>query len=131
MRKLLPPFRMGLGGPLGDGNQWMSWIHVSDLAGLIVHAMESSRLRGPVNAVAPSPVTQTVFAQTLGKTLQRPASFPVPAFALRFILGEMSQLMLSSQKDHRKKRGTPVLIFNSPPWPRRWRKFAVMKITSC
>ena len=72
LSKMLPPFRMGLGGRLGHGRQWMSWIHVQDLAGIILHAIEQTELMGPVNAVAPNPVSNAEFTQTLGKVLHRP-----------------------------------------------------------
>lgn len=98
LSKMLPPFRMGLGGPLGHGDQWMSWIHVRDVAGLIVTALKNPDFQGPINAVSPNPVTNNEFTNILAKTLHRPAVFPVPAFVLKILFGEMSQLLLSSQK---------------------------------
>ncbi len=98
LEKMLPPFRMGLGGPLGDGAQWMSWIHVRDVAGLIVHALETPAVTGPVNAVAPAPETNREFTRTLAKVLKRPAFFPVPKFVLKTVFGEMSQILLNSQR---------------------------------
>ena len=95
--KILPLFRMGLGGPLGQGNQWMSWIHVRDVAGLILTALENPTYRGPINTVSPNPVTNGEFTSVLAKILKRPAVFTVPAFALKLLLGEISQLLLASQ----------------------------------
>lgn len=95
--RLLPPFRLGFGGPLGQGNQWMSWIHVRDVAGLILTALENSAYRGPINAVSPHPASNREFTRVLAKILKRPAIFTIPAFVLKVIFGEMSQLLLASQ----------------------------------
>ncbi|MBI4389314.1 MAG: TIGR01777 family protein [Nitrospinae bacterium] len=103
--RMLPPFRLGLGGPLGSGRQWMSWVHVRDAAGLIVHAVEDESLLGAVNAVSPNPATNREFAKTLGGVLRRPALLPVPAFLLRTALGELSSLLLDSQRAVSKKTG--------------------------
>ena len=96
--KMLPPFRLGLGGPLGSGNQWMSWIHRKDLAGLIHFLIEKKEIRGAVNATAPAPVTMKEFSETLGRVLHRPAIFPVPAFAVKLLLGEASEILLKGQR---------------------------------
>ena len=88
------PFSLGLGGPLGSGAQWMSWIALDDLVGLIHQALFDEALQGPVNAVAPEPARQRDFARTLGRVLRRPAVLPAPAFALRLLLGEMADEML-------------------------------------
>lgn len=96
--RLLPVFRAGLGGRLGNGRQWMSWIHLEDLTGLILFALESPALSGAVNAVAPEPVTNSEFTRTLAEVLHRPAFFHAPAFALKRALGEMSSIMLDSQR---------------------------------
>jgi uncharacterized protein len=96
--KMLPPFRMGFGGPLGNGSQWMSWIHVRDVAGLIIAALENSEYQGPINAVSPHPATNREFTNVLAKILKRPAFFTVPTFMLKIIFGEMSHLLLDSQK---------------------------------
>lgn len=85
---LLPIFRLGLGGPLASGRQWWSWITLDDLVGVITFALREEALRGPVNAVAPHPVTNADFARTLGRVLRRPALIPVPAFALRLRYGK-------------------------------------------
>ncbi len=95
--KMLPPFRMGLGGPLGKGDSWMSWIHVRDVAGLILAALENPAYRGPINAVSPYPVTNREFTTILAGILKHPAFFAIPAFALKLLFGEMSQVLLASQ----------------------------------
>jgi uncharacterized protein (TIGR01777 family) len=91
-------FRLGLGGRLGSGRQWMPWIHVTDLARLYLHAVECSTLQGPVNAAAPQPVRNADFTRTLARALHRPAIIPAPAFALRLLPGGMSDLFLHSQR---------------------------------
>lgn len=98
LAKMLPPFRMGVGGRLGDGRQWMSWIALEDVVALIRYAIENQSLRGPVNAVAPNPVTNAEFTSVLASVLHRPALFPVPRFALRVMLGEMADALLASQR---------------------------------
>jgi len=98
MRVMLPPFRLGLGGKISSGRQWLSWIHIRDLAGLILHAIKNDSVTGPVNAVSPNPVTNAEFTQTLGKALKRPTPFPVPAFALELLLGEAGRVALDSQR---------------------------------
>jgi hypothetical protein len=98
LTKMLLPFRLGLGGRLGSGTQWMSWIHLDDVVALIRHAVEFPALRGPVNATAPNPVTNSVFTIELALALGRPAFFPVPEFALRLLYGEMSEVLLGSQR---------------------------------
>jgi uncharacterized protein (TIGR01777 family) len=90
LKKMLPPFRLGLGGRLGVGSQWMSWISIDDAVGAVLHALSTDTLRGPVNATAPEPVTNQDFTRTLGRVLKRPTPFPVPAAALRLVLGEMA-----------------------------------------
>jgi uncharacterized protein (TIGR01777 family) len=97
--KMLPPFRMGVGGNLGNGRQWWSWIHIADVAAGILHVMNNDRVQGPVNFVAPNPVTNAAFTKTLAAVLHRPAFFPVPAFAARLAFGQMAdELLLSSQR---------------------------------
>ena len=91
LAKMLPAFRCGLGGPVGDGRQYWSWIALDDLLGAILHTLANAALRGPVNAVAPHPVTSREFARTLGAVLQRPAFLPVPAFAVKLLLGRMGE----------------------------------------
>ena len=98
MQAMLPAFRMGLGGRIGSGEQWMSWIHLRDLTGLICHAIENTEVAGPLNAVAPNPVTNAVFTRTLGKVLRRPTFCTVPEFVLNLLLGEAGQVALTSQR---------------------------------
>jgi uncharacterized protein (TIGR01777 family) len=98
LKKMLPPFRMGLGGRLGDGRNWMSWIHAEDLSGLYRYAIENSAVQGAINAVAPNPAINADFTRMLARTLHRPAIFPVPAFALHLLFGEMSAVLLGSQR---------------------------------
>jgi len=96
MRFVLPLFKMGLGGPLGNGRQWMSCIHVDDVAGLILWAIANESISGPVNAVCPEPVRNIDFTRALARAGHRPAILPAPAFALRLALGELSHVMLDS-----------------------------------
>ena len=94
LAKMLPPFRMGVGGKVGDGKQYMSWIALDDVMGAIHHVLITDRLIGPVNAVAPNPVTNSEFTKTLGRVLSRPTLFPVPAAAARIAFGEMADALL-------------------------------------
>lgn len=94
LQKMLLPFRLGLGGPIGSGKQYMSWIEAGDLVRAIVFALENADLTGPVNAVAPAPVRQREFAKTLAHVLHRPAILPMPAAAVRLLFGEMGQTLL-------------------------------------
>ncbi len=96
--KMALPFRLGVGGRLGDGKQWTSWIHLDDLVALVEFSIATTTIRGAVNAVAPNPVTNAAFTQELAAALHRPAIFPVPAAALKLLLGEMSQVVLASQR---------------------------------
>jgi len=98
LEKMLPPFRLGVGGRLGSGRQWMSWIHLDDLVALFTHALQHADVRGVVNGVAPEPVTNATFTHELGRALHRPALLPVPAAVLRLALGEMSWILLASQR---------------------------------
>jgi hypothetical protein len=98
LAKLLPPFRLGAGGRLGSGRQWMSWIHIDDVVNLMLFALENAALKGAVNATAPHPVTNDEFTRRLAAALHRPAIFPVPAFALKLVFGEMSEVLLDSQR---------------------------------
>lgn len=98
LKKLLPIFRLGLGGPIGNGKMIMSWIHVDDLVNIIIKAIEDSRYEGVINAVSPNPVTNAEFTKAFGRSIKRPAFFPVPPLALKVAMGEMSSLALDSQK---------------------------------
>ena len=94
LAKMLTPFKMGLGGPVGNGRQYVSWIAIDDLVRCIEHVIGCDSLSGPVNAVAPNPVTNAVFAKTLGRVLHRPAWTPAPALAIKAMFGEMGQALL-------------------------------------
>jgi uncharacterized protein len=99
LAKMLTPFKLGLGGRIGNGRQWMSWIDLQDMVGAILHIVKSDRLTGPVNLVAPKPVTNTEFTRTLASVLRRPAIFPMPALAVKLAFGEMGEnLLLGSQR---------------------------------
>ncbi len=98
LARMLLPFRLGLGGPIGSGRQWMSWIHRNDLLRLIALLVEREDLAGVFNATAPTPVTGREFADTLGRVLRRPAFLPAPALAFRLVFGEMSRLLLTGQR---------------------------------
>jgi uncharacterized protein (TIGR01777 family) len=97
--RMLPPFRMGVGGKIGDGRQWMSWVALDDVVGGIHHLLLNDAVSGPVNVVAPNPVTNREFTKRLGRALSRPTFFPIPAFGARLVFGEMGDaLLLSSQR---------------------------------
>ena len=96
--KMLPVFKIGLGGPIGDGNQWMSWIHRSDLCGLIIKALVDKQFSGVYNAVAPEPVLMKYFSKTLARCLKRPDLLPVPGTILKLLLGDGAKLVLEGQK---------------------------------
>lgn len=98
MERLRPLFRLGLGGRLGSGEQWMPWIHVSDVVGLIVHLLEHETLDGPFHAASPNPVRNADFTRTLAAAVHRPAVFAVPALALRLALGDLSSVVLDSTR---------------------------------
>jgi uncharacterized protein (TIGR01777 family) len=98
LAKMVPPFRFFVGGPLGNGRQWVPWIHIEDEVGLILFLMERPEASGAFNGTAPNPVTMRDFARALGKALNRPAWAPVPAFALKLLLGEMAEMLLSGQR---------------------------------
>jgi len=104
LAKMITPFKFGLGGKIGSGRQYMSWIEIDDVVGAINHVIANESLRGPVNAVAPNPVTNAEFTATLGKVLSRPTLFPMPAFAARLAFGEMGdELLLGSTRVYPKK----------------------------
>lgn len=98
LAKMLTPFKLGGGGPLGNGRQWMPWIHVADLARLYVHAAETTSIQGAMNAVAPHPVRNSEFTKALGRALHRPAFIPAPYFGLRLLFGEFAQVLFASQR---------------------------------
>ena len=96
--KMLLPFQLGAGGPLGNGRQWMPWIHVADLARLYVHGAEMAGISGAMNSVAPHPVRNSEFTRALGRQLHRPAFIPAPYFGLRLAFGEFAQVLFASQR---------------------------------
>jgi len=99
LSRMARPFLWGFGGRIGSGEQWMSWVTLLDVVAILRFALENGAARGPINVVSPQPVRNAEFTKTLAKTLQRPALFPAPAFALRLLLGEMAdELLLSSQR---------------------------------
>jgi uncharacterized protein len=104
LAQMLLPFELGLGGRMGSGRQWMSWIHRDDLVGLILHAIAVETVEGPLNGTAPAPVRNRDFARALGRALHRPALLPVPGFVLRFALGQMAEeVLLAGQRVLPKK----------------------------
>ena len=103
LKKMLLPFQFFLGGPLGDGRQYMSWIHIEDEIRAIQTALLDPMMQGPLNLTAPNPVTMDEFAHTLGKVLRRPSCFRVPEFILRTLLGELSEMLLTGQKVYPQK----------------------------
>lgn len=114
MSKMLPPFKLGVGGRLGSGSQWMSWIHINDLVNMMVHAIENPSIDGIYNAVSPNPVRNRRFTRILGQVLKRPTIFPVPKFVLKIILGELSELLLGSQRVIAKKFSDTGFEFKYP-----------------
>jgi uncharacterized protein (TIGR01777 family) len=104
LKQLLPPFKMGVGGVVGSGKQWWSWIALNDLLRIYQYSIENNEIKGVVNAVAPHPLTNKDFVKTLGKVLHRPSIFPLPAFVVKLIFGDMGQeLLLEGQKVIPKK----------------------------
>lgn len=115
LKKMLLPFRLGVGGRLGSGRQYMSWIVLDDVLPVILRALTDDALEGPVNAVAPSPVTNLDFTKTLGHVLARPTIFPVPAFALRMVFGEMAdETLLASNRVQPAKLLARGFTFSHP-----------------
>ncbi len=98
LAQMVPAFKLYLGGPAGDGEQWFSWVHVDDVVGLILHALDVAAVRGPVNATGPEPVRMKDFARDLGRILGRPSWFKVPRFALRLRFGEVADVILASAR---------------------------------
>ncbi len=98
LEKMLLPFKLGLGGRLGDGQQWFPWIHLDDIVGIFRHALLSDRVSGPINGVAPGIVNNAEFTKDLAAALHRPRFLPVPEFALRILMGEMADVVLVSHR---------------------------------
>jgi uncharacterized protein (TIGR01777 family) len=98
LAKLLTPFKLGAGGPVGSGKQWMSWIHHEDMTGLFLLALDNAEAKGPLNGTAPNPVRNHDFGRALGRALHRPAFMPMPGFALRLLVGEAAEVILTGQR---------------------------------
>ncbi|MEG3920161.1 TIGR01777 family oxidoreductase [Microcoleus sp. T3_A4] len=98
LAKMLPPFKLFAGGPIGTGKQWFSWVHREDVVDLILYALQNPQVEGVLNATAPNPVRMNELCQTLGEVLQRPSWLPVPGFALEMLLGDGAKLVLEGQK---------------------------------
>ena len=98
LKTMLPPFRAGVGGPVAGGKQYMPWIHLDDIVGIYLAALDGAGWSGPVNGTAPEPVTNAEFSKALGRALGRPAIFPVPAFAIRTLYGEMAEIVTEGQR---------------------------------
>ena len=98
LAQMLPIFKLGGGGPLGSGRQFMSWIHIDDLASMYVEALKNHEIKGVLNGTSPYPVTNAEFTKVLGKVVRRPAFLPAPSFAIKIAFGEMSQILLEGQK---------------------------------
>ncbi len=99
LAKMLPPFKMALGGPIGSGKQWMSWIHIDDIVSMIRFAIDNESIQGAINGTAPNPVINKQFSKTLGKALKRPALFTMPAFIVKLLFGQMGEeLLLAGQR---------------------------------
>lgn len=115
LARILPVFRLGLGGRFGSGRQWMSWVALTDVVRALEFILCTASLRGVVNVVAPSPVTNREFTTTLGRVLNRPAVFAVPAFVLRTVLGEMAdEMLLASQRVRAARLGAEGFRFEHP-----------------
>jgi len=115
LAQMLPPFRAGIGGRVGRGKQWMSWIDLADLIGAVQHILQTDALSGPVNLVGPDPVTNIQFTKTLASVLHRPALFPVPAFVMRLAFGEMAdELLLASDRVEPKRLRDSGYAFRFP-----------------
>ncbi len=97
LQQVLTPFKIGVGGKLGSGQQWMSWIHIDDVVGIIFHALENDNIQGALNATAPKPVRNIEFTKALGSVLHRPAILPAPYFGLKLMMGEFADFVLLSQ----------------------------------
>ena len=98
LKTMLPPFKLGVGGPVAGGDQYLPWIHADDLVGLYLAAVDGHDWEGPVNGAAPEPVTNAVFSKALGRALHRPAVLPVPGFAIQLLYGEMSEIVTEGQR---------------------------------
>jgi hypothetical protein len=114
LAKMLLPFKLGIGGPLGNGRQWLSWIHVDDLVSLFQFLLERPGASGAFNATAPQPVTMKTFASALGRALHRPAIFPVPGPVLKLALGEVADVLLTGQYVEPRRACDAGFVFRFP-----------------
>ena len=114
VKAMLPPFRFFAGGPVGNGKQWMSWIHAEDLVSLILHCIDNQGISGPVNGTAPNPVTMRSFCKALGGAIGRPSWLPVPGFAIRLLLGEVASVLLGSQRISPRRAEESGFSFQHP-----------------
>ncbi|MCH8170445.1 MAG: DUF1731 domain-containing protein, partial [Bacteroidetes bacterium] len=112
LKKMLLPYRLFLGGPLGNGKQWFPWIHIKDEVDAIIFTIDNDKIKGPINLTAPNPVTMKDFAKSLGKVLNRPSFFNVPKLALRMVVGKVADVLVSSQRAEPKKLLDEGFIFN-------------------
>ena len=118
LKKMLPPFKLGVGGPVAGGRQYLPWIHIDDLVGIYVAAIDNEAWSGPVNASAPEPVTNAEFSKALGRALHRPAFAPVPAFAIRALYGDMAEIVTEGQRAM-PRRAARARLHVRAPGPRR------------
>jgi uncharacterized protein (TIGR01777 family) len=95
---MLPPFKMGVGGPVAGGRQYMSWVHIDDVVGAMLFALDNEAASGPINVTAPEPATNADFSKALGRALHRPAFMPVPGFALRLLYGQMAEIVTTGKR---------------------------------
>jgi uncharacterized protein (TIGR01777 family) len=114
LAKMLTPFKMCMGGPVGSGKQWMSWVHNDDLAGIFLQALDNAEAKGPLNGTAPQPVTNKEFGKALGRALGRPSFMPTPAFGLRLMLGEVADIITTGQRVLPKKAQALGYSFKFP-----------------
>ncbi|MDP6409173.1 MAG: TIGR01777 family oxidoreductase [Planctomycetota bacterium] len=114
LQRMLPPFRLGLGGTIGLGKHWMSWIHIKDLCQLLLHAADDDSITGPLNATAPETLTNRDFTRCLGRVLKRPTLFPVPALALRAALGPVAGVLTASQRCSAQRALDSGFVFEFP-----------------
>jgi uncharacterized protein (TIGR01777 family) len=98
LAKMLPPFKMGVGGPVAGGRQYMSWVHIDDVVGAMLFALDNEAASGPINVTAPEPATNADFSKALGRALHRPAFMPVPGFALRLLYGQMAEIVTTGKR---------------------------------
>jgi uncharacterized protein (TIGR01777 family) len=117
LAKMLPPFRLGLGGPLGGGRQWLPWIHMADEVGAILFLLATAAATGPFNLCAPRPVQNRDFARAIGRQLHRPSILPAPAPVLRLVLGELAEALLTGQRAHPRRLLAAGYPFRHPDLP--------------